>query len=204
LAALLPDIYNDQNQERLNSHGRKIIGISVCPYESVQGFNISNELKRNSMLVELLKILETKMDLHFRFFVINGKPGVGDMDLTARTIAEVAPINYEVIHYSRDTEKVWRLVSGCDFIISTRLHAAIFACFANVPFMLNEYHRKCSDFLDNIGYHSEYRLNNSEYDVAEKANQILEVLANNNQYVLPSRVTEMKGKARLNFTQIQL
>ena len=46
LAALLPEIYGIKMQNNLSS--KKVIGISVCPYESISNTaNIENEKKRN-------------------------------------------------------------------------------------------------------------------------------------------------------------
>src|SRR5690606_18747409 len=116
----------------------------------------------------------------------------------------VRPKSYDVVEYSRDTKKIWKSVAECDFVLSTRLHAAIFACFAEVPFMLNEYHRKCIDFLDDVGYSGQYRLGNSEYDIIDKAKEIINILDNPQQYQLPNRLETMKIMAEKNFTKIIL
>ena len=120
------------------------------------------------------------------------------------TIAKLSPKSYEVVQYSRNTRDIWLSIANCDFVISTRLHAAIFACFADTPFMLNEYHRKCTDFLQNVDYNEEFRLFNSEYDPIEKSHQIIEVLNNQSKYKGPLKTSEMKDLARLNFTDVKL
>ena len=89
-------------------------------------------------------------------------------------------------------------------MISSRLHAAIFACFGETPFMLNEYHRKCSDFLSNVDYNEGYRLYNSDYDVATKSDQIIEIINNKSSYTYPRKTEEMIAQARLNFTEIKI
>jgi polysaccharide pyruvyl transferase WcaK-like protein len=205
LAALLPDIYNYDKEIR-SLERKKVIGISVCPYETVQkGLDHGNEKKRNDMYLELLKEIEKLDDnVHFRFYVINGNDKIGDRKLTFEMISKLSLKSYEVIEYSKKTQLIWRSIADCDFIISTRLHAAIFACFSATPFMLNEYHRKCSDFLDNIAYHKKYRLYDSDYQVKEKAIQILEIISDNSTYLFPSAVEAMKEQAKLNFTKIDL
>ncbi|QQT53190.1 polysaccharide pyruvyl transferase family protein [Sphingobacterium multivorum] len=204
LAALLPNIYNYKRDIKPIGH-KKVIGISVCPYESVQkGLNINNEKKRNDMFLELFKEIDHLDEVHFRFYIINGNEKIGDRKLTFEMISKLALKSYEVVEYSRDTQSVWESIAGCDFIISTRLHAAIFACFADTPFMLNEYHRKCSDFLDNVDYNEDYRLYDSEYDIKDKALQIIEIINDCNKYKLPSATNDMKEKAKLNFTKIDL
>lgn len=204
LAALLPEIYS---YKRINNdyRGAKIIGVSVCPFESIQkGMKIENEERRNSMLINLLKEIDKEGNIHFRFYIINGNDKIGDKKLTIDTISKVLPNSYEIIEYSSSTQTIWESVANCDFMISTRLHAAIFACFAYTPFMLNEYHRKCSDFLDNVAYDNQYRLYDSDYEIKEKAIQILDIIYGRNIYKFPSEVETMKEKAKLNFTKINL
>lgn len=204
LAALLPDIYTfNTDLKRVNKV--KNIGVSVCPYESIQpNMNSADEKKRNEMTIALLKEIDKKEQVHFKFYVINGNPKIGDYKLTLETINKVSPKSFEIVEYSKNTQKVWESIANCDFVISTRLHAAIFACFSNTPFMLNEYHRKCGDFLENVGYDSGYRLYDSEFDLKEKGNQIITIINDNKTYVAPSKIEEMKALALLNFTEITL
>lgn len=202
LAALLPEIYGI-NKPRSSSSTKKVIGISVCPYESITNTSkIGNEHKRNTKMVELLKILDREENIHFKFFVINGNARVGDQKLTKETIAKVLPQSYEIIPYKKNTRIVWDEIATCDFLISTRLHAAVFACFSSTPFMLNEYHRKCSDFLENIKYEEKYRMFDSEYEPREKAKSIIEILNDKSTYNYPTKTDEMKKRSELNFISI--
>ena len=204
LAALLPEIYGVKGAgERLD--GRKVLGISVCPYESiVDRNNIKKENHRNKKMTELLRSIEKNGDIHFKFFVINGHPDVGDLKLTMETLKDVCPVSYEIVSYNKETRIIWDEVASCDFFISTRLHAAIFACFTGTPFLLNEYHRKCSDFLDNVCYDQAFRSGDGNFDPKEKAEQVLEVLGNGAVYSPPKRANEMKELARLNFTDVRI
>lgn len=203
LAALLPEVY-DFDFVKKDLKKIKTIGISVCQYESLQeGMNISREEKRNSMLIELIKHLDRNGNVHFKFFIINGNDKIGDCRLTNATVVASQPKSFEIVPYNKETRITWESIARCDFVISTRLHAAIFACFANVPFMLNEYHRKCGDFLENIGYNEGYRLYNSEYDVQDIANHIFEIINHESKYIKPSKVSKMKELAKLNFTEIK-
>lgn len=204
LAAILPEIYTNYKQEEAITT-KKIIGISVCRYESLQkDMNIKHEEMRNSMMISLIKNLDKKENIHFKFYIINGNNKIGDLSLTNDTILLSQPKSYEVVSYNRETRQIWESIAKCDFVISTRLHAAIFACFADTPFMLNEYHRKCEDFLYNVGYNEDYRLHNSEYDVKKTTNHILDIINDKSNYLKPSRVSNMQKLAKLNFTEIKL
>src|SRR5690606_15854923 len=176
-----------------------------CPYESVHpGLDIANEERRNLFVEKLIQYLDFYENIHFKFFVINGNTKNGDNNLTRKIISSAKPKSFEIIDYSPTTQMIWNSIAACDFVVSTRLHAAIFSCFANVPFMLNEYHRKCGDFLDNVGYHESYRLFDSSIDVAEKGNQILSILNSPSEYRFPESLSEMESKAEFNFTKIVL
>lgn len=204
LAALLPKIYEKQDKTSLLNN-KKVVGISVCPVESISDRkNILNEYKRNTKIVDLIKNLDKKGNIHFKFFVINNHRISGDMQLTKETIEKVSPNSFEIVSYDKETRVIWNEISSCDFVISTRLHAAIFACFSDTPFMLNEYHRKCGDFLNNIDYNEDLRLWNSEYDPIEKSNTIIRLLSNKADYIYPTKVNEMQIQAELNFTGVDI
>lgn len=204
LAALLPKIYKKQDKKPLLNN-KKVVGISVCPVESISDRkNILNEYKRNAKIVDLIKNLDKKGNIHFKFFVINNHPVSGDLQLTKETIEKVSPNSFEIVSYDKKTRVIWNQIASCDFVISTRLHAAIFACFSDTPFMLNEYHRKCGDFLDNIDYNENLRLWNSEYDPIEKSNTIIRLLSNKADYIYPTKVNEMQIQAELNFTGVDI
>lgn len=203
LAALLPIIYSDNNHTTAKDR-RKTIGISVCPFESISDKkNIAYEDRRNNMLCELLQSIDKQDNIHFKFLIINGNKRIGDLELTHKIINQSKIRSYEIIPYQKETRLMWNEIKNCDFIISTRLHAAIFACFAGVPFMLNEYHRKCGDFLESVGYSDSYRLYNSEYSIQEKSKKILEML-NSKNYIHPTKKDLAFSKAKLNFTNVNI
>jgi polysaccharide pyruvyl transferase WcaK-like protein len=89
-------------------------------------------------------------------------------------------------------------------ILSVRLHASMFACFSQIPFFLVEYHRKCGDFLNSIGYHENYKIGDGTKDIAETVDQITAFLENKNSYVQPERLMNCKEKAMMNFTSVKL
>lgn len=201
LAALLPEIYGTNKISPCTQ--KKVIGISVCPVESINDpNNIRNEHRRNEKIVELIKELDKSDDIHFKFFVINGHSILGDLKLTHETIGLANPRSFEIVNYQKKTKIMWDQISSCDFIISTRLHAAIFACFSNTPFMLNEYHKKCTDFLETIKFEDKLRLYDSEYNVINHAGLILDLIENKN-YPHLTNTQHFIDKSRLNFTGVK-
>lgn len=199
LAALLPQIY--LNTKTKNATTLKRIGVSVCNYERyIKGGNKENETRRNTFIIELLKQLKKNKQFIFRFFIFNGNQKIGDEGLTREIIRnlQLESDRFDIIPYDPVTERTWNLIQDCDTVISTRLHASIFACFAKVPFFLIEYHRKCADFLQDVGQEEKYRLFDAEMNVGTVVEQILS--AANGDYDSPKYVNEMQRKAILNFT----
>ena len=55
-------------------------------------------------------------------------------------------------------------------MLSVRLHGAITAYLCGVPFALLEYHRKCTDFLEDIGQAEELRIGSKGADACTVTN----------------------------------
>lgn len=206
LAALLPEIYNNNNNNPIKNTYSKILGICICNYESyIKNGNIKNEERRNKTILELLKrISQIDTNVRFRFFVFNGNSTVGDEKLTnmmARELIRIGMLNVEIIPYNPNVFETWIKIKECSIVISSRLHAAIFACFGNVPFFLIEYHRKCSDFLDSVGYQKDLRLHDANFDIDDTANKIENILSKNTKFNEPSVYKMAITKALLNFTE---
>lgn len=203
LAALLPDIY-DYDDFSKGHKKEKIIGVSVCNYERYIGGDVANEERRNASLIELLKELDTKINVTFRFFVINGSPNRGDLPLTQEIITKTAFKNkVEIVPYNPNVRRVWLDIADCNFVLTTRLHAGIFACFANTPFMLVEYHMKCTDFLEDVGQAEFYRLNDAEFE-RNKIIERIQGLVEEGGWSFPHNRQLMVDRAYFNFNSITL
>lgn len=201
LAALLPDIYQ---YDFSNLDKEMIIGVSVCNYERYTNGDIANEERRNKELINLLGSIDNQVRVTFKFFVINGNPHRGDLPLTQEIIQRVNFRNpVQIVNYNPNIRQVWEEIATCRFVLTTRLHAGIFACFANVPFMLVEYHRKCTDFLDDIGQPENYRINDAMFDLERVVTTICHSFEGKNTDLPVNRV-EMVDKAYQNFKLITL
>jgi polysaccharide pyruvyl transferase WcaK-like protein len=203
LAALLPEVLGEVGKPALaRSNHRKIIGISVCYYERYTGGEAAREKKRNDFVEAVLLQLQQNEQLHFRFFIFNGHASMGDEALTRELISKLAQqpgFSYEIVPYLANVAQTYRAVAECDLMFSTRLHASIFACYAGVPFFLNEYHRKCADFLEDVGQAAAYRLYDAQRSSSEVAQLFLEQLQPA-VYQPPAHLAETRARALLNFT----
>ncbi|MBJ6118248.1 polysaccharide pyruvyl transferase family protein [Pontibacter sp. BT310] len=206
LAALLPHIYNPVSVKP--DHEEKIFGISACYFERYRGItNSASEERRTNYLKSLLLEVSRKTNVKLRFFIFNGNVINGDQQITYSIINYLTSknaTNIEIVPYSTRTNFMYNKVSECDVILSVRLHASMFACFSQIPFFLVEYHRKCGDFLNSIGYHENYKIGDGTKDIAETVDQITAFLENKNNYVQPEKLVNCREKAMMNFTSVKL
>lgn len=196
LAALLPDIFGNTVQTTPTS--KKTIGISICKYESYTNGDLEREKKRIDYFKDLVEILEKNTEVNFKVFIFNGHPEMGDWKVSKELMSNIDPSRVVVIPYLSNVEKTWQEISSCSMVISTRMHASIFACYAKVPFMLLEYHKKCSDFLDDVGQYEKYRLYDAEADLNTVVPIIEEIL--NDSYQSPKYLDETVALSKRNFT----
>lgn len=203
LAALLPEIYNfDINKEKIKTSKESIVGISVCNYESYTNGNLANEERRNKFIIDLVNELKKNESIKFRFFIFNGNLTMGDEKLTKEIITKLNTddkLNFEIIPYLSKVEETYHLIASCDVVVSTRLHASIFACYSNTPFFLLEYHRKCTDFLNDVGQSEDYRIMDAEIEVGKVVSEIEKILFHK-KIEVPINLIDTIERSRLNFT----
>ncbi|NBL64816.1 polysaccharide pyruvyl transferase family protein [Flavobacterium sp. NST-5] len=202
LAALMPEIYQF-NKSSITTKPQKIVGISICNYESYTGGNLAKEANRNQFIESLIGKLKIHKNILFRFFIFNGNDIMGDEKLTFEIINRLNitnDLNFEVIPYLPKVQDMFLKIAECDAVVSTRLHASIFACYSNTPFFLLEYHRKCTDFLNDVGQAKQYLLGDGEIAPQEIAKEIENIVFDQN-IQQPLYIAETIERARLNFTQ---
>src|SRR5690606_6147478 len=170
-------------------------------YESIKGGNVQNEKRRNQYIINILNKLPNDKNITYRFFYFNGYPKIGDKEITDYVIANIEKKNVEIIPYLNDVNKTWDKIADCSLMFSTRLHAGIFACYASVPFFLIEYHRKCTDFLNDVGQDNRYKLFDATTNEDEVINQMCGILYDNN-YIPPNKKQITIEKSIRNFTKI--
>jgi len=201
-ALLMLDVMDREIHEKAPfSHKHQVIGISVCNVERYSDGNLRNEQLRIDSVKATVKHL-ARHGHTLRFFVFNGHATTGDDTITDEVIASLDGYPHvEKIPYHHDPKVVFTELSRCNAIFGVRLHAAILAYTASVPFVLVEYHRKCSDFLDEIGYSTDKRIGDAQADPVEVANYISKLASLDDSSQLWSRsVGTSLELARLNFT----
>ena len=199
LAALLPLVYNYNEPKNNEFSEKKVLGISICNYESYSMGDINKEQKRNLFFEELIMLFSHKTNIIFKVFIINDHPTLGDRKISNELIRNIPSERVTIVNYKKNLKKTWLEISSCDCMISTRLHASIFACYAKIPFFLIEYHRKCADFLDDVGQTKKYRLYDADISPNEAFNIISRAIFEN--YIYPKNIKLTMDLAKKNFTE---
>lgn len=197
LPLLLPDEGRRPGWER-----NKILGISLCNYESVVGGDQKIEAIRNAALINGIVDFAKARDLMVDLFVLNGNATVGDEKLANHLLQKLKShrIPYRWSQYlSLGLNETLRRISEAEAFLSVRLHGAIAAYLTGTPFCLVEYHRKCSDFLDDIGQHNRLRLGAR----ITKGTEVFEVLETMFSKDVPPKISaqEYAQMAESHFTE---
>lgn len=205
LAALLPRLCGGRKAAR----AAPTVGVSLCRYESLVGGDPRVEAARMERIcATLVRLGRARPDVRIRFYAFNADPELGDEGVTremrARLGAELGG-RCELRVYDGDPLALWRDVAGCRALIGTRLHSAVFAYTAGVPFLLAEYHPKCGDFLETIGYPASLRVPAAFIDPDDAASAVDRLLRMSGVLDVVALAPEAAAeRATLNFTQCGL
>ncbi len=190
LAGLLPAVYEPLHW-RGTAMERLTLGLGLghsAPY------NTAKEERVKDTLIRLAKHENIKI----RFCIFNGHPLYGDLRLAKRMAAALKPFcPVEIVSYTKDPGQMWRRVAECDAFLAERLHSAIFAYMAHVPFAIVEYHRKCADLADDIGLPEIYRFSDAGPDPTA-AVEVLSSLLHAPRFAKMAP-QEAQARAELNF-----
>jgi polysaccharide pyruvyl transferase WcaK-like protein len=198
LAGLLPEaLGEDPCTPTVSRNQRPRLGVTLLGVD----YEASEEevLRRERALISGVRMLAEKEPIDVTIFVFNTHPQHGDIDASRRLRSALTDrCGVREVTERDGVARIWQEMKECDLGVHMRLHGAIFAYMAGVPFALFPYQRKCDDFLDEIGQPGSTRLDLGKSD----ANAVFEVLAGLlNAPELPS-VTRQRfaDRARLNFT----
>jgi len=160
------------------SRVRKRIGVSICRYEELQDPASNVDSGRFRSLLESLTEMHENYDCDFCILSLNADDVIGDNQISRNFASQLS--SYGLDAFSVDYKSPWEsisLIKSFDAFVSFRLHGAIVAYLAEIPFVLVEYHKKCGDFLTTIGYCSSCRIKDSQ-DSSEYSKSITGLLDN--------------------------
>lgn len=143
----------------------KVLGYSSC--------NIGGKPETTRRIDDLfIDAVSQRRDLQVKVFNLNSHAIHGDSERSqyvSRKLAAAGVAVEQIDYAQRGVLGTWRDIAGCDAMVSVRLHGAITAYLCAVPFVLFEYHKKCTDFLDDIGQSAAVRVRTDDGALTSEA-----------------------------------
>lgn len=176
IAILTDDVYPGLKVSKEFNSEKIRIGVSLCHYERYVGGSILIEKERENAVLEfLIKFVESNKNIdEIVFFVFNGNSKNGDIEITSDFNDIISrKISTRIVNYSSNTESILKEIKECDAFFGMRLHSGILAYALDVPFMLVEYHTKCTEFLNTINHNFRFIESSIESNY-EKFNTIID------------------------------
>lgn len=202
LVGALPLLLPPQSAPPTNAtQSAPVLGISVCHFERLMGGDTAVEDRRNAALFEGVARFAKRSGVRVQIFSLNTHSRWGDETFSRE-------LQHHLRHQGTEAEMIsaknnllgcWHGLAACTAVLSVRLHGAITAYLCGVPFALVEYHRKCTDLLDDIGQPAALRIG-SDCTEAAAIEKIIEQL-----FRCPDKPSVPResyaAEAALNFTQ---
>ncbi|MEU9823996.1 polysaccharide pyruvyl transferase family protein [Micromonospora chersina] len=199
LAGLLPEALGEPVPPRAPRPTRRArLGVTLLGVDYEAGDEESR--RREDALIEGVRALVLKEPVDVTVFVFNTHPIHGDERVSRRLVAAVDGLcDVRVVSARDGVRACWDEMKRCDLGLHMRLHGAVFAYLAGVPFTLVPYQKKCDDFLDEIAQPASLRLGRVPREPAEVTRTLAAMLTDDAVPGL-SRV-DFADRARLNFTR---
>ncbi|MBB5828355.1 polysaccharide pyruvyl transferase family protein [Micromonospora carbonacea] len=198
LAGLLPEALGEPvPPRRPRPTGRARLGVTLLgvDYEAAD----ADVRRREDALVEGVRALVRAEPVDVTVFVFNTHPLHGDERVGERLRAAVAGhCDVRVVTARDGVRACWDEMKRCDLGLHMRLHGAVFAYLAGVPFTLVPYQRKCDDFLDEIGQPAALRTPAVPGDAAAVTRTLTGLLTTEEVPELPRAI--YAERARRNFS----
>ncbi|WP_436891281.1 polysaccharide pyruvyl transferase family protein [Mammaliicoccus sciuri] len=136
LAIIIPEIFPVNNKENAR---KKIISVNLSK---------SKNLNEYTEVFKTFLINNTEQIEKVNIVVFNPK----DFLISEKFYHEIKQHINEIciINYSSDTYSILKPIANSDLLLGNRLHSGIISYAYGVPFILNEYHQKCTDFINTI------------------------------------------------------
>lgn len=134
--------------------GGQTISLALCHYESLVGGDVALDEMRLDAITSAVARIAKSRSMSVRVFSLNEHDLFGDRRLAFETLSKLEKLGVpcELVTYGAyGLFGTWEALADSACVVSVRLHGAIASYLSGVPIILAEYHKKCSDFLDDIG-----------------------------------------------------
>lgn len=178
-AVLLPYINLPPVSIPEKTNNALIIAIAPCEYHRVIGDRLVHlDTKRNRALATALTVLAQRTDARFKIFEFNGHETIGDKHVAKELARSVPSDRAFIISYSPNPLFAFEHIRKSTCVIATRLHAAIFAFAARVPFIVLCYHPKVREFARYIGLAAPFILDDDTVEPEQILTAVNSILDN--------------------------
>ncbi|MEG3637247.1 hypothetical protein, partial [Micromonospora palythoicola] len=156
--------------------------------------------RREDALIDGVTELVRREPVDVTVFVFNTHPVHGDERVSERLRRALdGRCDVRVVTARDGVRACWDEMKRCDLGLHMRMHGAVFAYLADVPFALVPYQQKCDDFLDEIGQPNSRRLTRVPEDPVEVTKVLASLLTDETAPRLARE--EFAERARWNFTR---
>lgn len=196
IAGLIPAVIDSEFFSKVNSGKKLVIGFSPC--RLLGSREEESEKFCDSFFQAVLALKKKGVDFEVKIICLNENTYSGDVLLSKNIYKKMRDVNLDVeliMYRSLGIDETLSAIKNLECYVTGRLHGAISAYMLGTKFLLWEYHRKCSDFLNEIGVPLDERLN-VDKSLAESLSNILSVRQTYKMLPLAYR-----ARAELNFTQ---
>jgi polysaccharide pyruvyl transferase WcaK-like protein len=199
LAGLLPEAYGeDVSQPPSIPRGRPRLGVTMLGVDH-EATDEENRIREDA-LIEGVRTFVERESADVTIFVFNIHQTLGDQRSSERLRQALRGLcDVRMVDAADGVRVAWEQTMACTVGLHMRLHGAVFAYMAGVPFALVPYQRKCDDFLDEIRQPTALRVDRVPTDASEVA-KTLSLMLEQRQQPGVSR-QEFAHRARLNFTE---
>lgn len=182
-----------------DARDRPILGVSVCNFHQYVGQGREADERRFAKLVDGLR--QVKWDgYRLWLFEFNGNRRVGDRPLAERLASILEDkVSCKIIPYHPNPLVMLRRIKRCHGMLAMRLHAAIFAYIAQIPFLMLSYHPKCLGFAEMARVPSTAVLDSETFTPSELAERMNQLIRNGSSFRPGLPVTEAQTLAERNF-----
>jgi polysaccharide pyruvyl transferase WcaK-like protein len=183
---------------------RPIIAISLCGVRRDRNTWFAVESQVIPKVLHAVRRAHQSKDCHFWFLEFNGHLRFGDKSLAMQCVRELeGSYSCEVVPYHENPLVTFRRIQRCSGVVAMRLHAAIFAFTARIPFVMLSYHDKCLGFAGAARVPAECVHEISEFDPEALASHIDSMATGkwkNASHLWPDSVADAQDRARQNYS----
>ncbi|RZU73746.1 polysaccharide pyruvyl transferase WcaK-like protein [Micromonospora kangleipakensis] len=199
LAGLLPEALGDAAPAPIaRTPGRIRLGVTLLGSDT--DLPEREQRRREEVLIAGIRSFVDAEPVDVTIFVFNTHPLRGDVAPSERLRSSLQDrCDLRVVTADDGVTAVFSEMRACDAGLHMRMHGGIFSYVAGVPFALVPYHRKCADFLDEIGQPAT-RLLPVEPDDPVEVHKLLGRLVTDGASPRLD-LAEFADSARLNFTR---